>query len=112
VYVWPRDTFQVPRWPCRVQAFAALVRPVWRGDVRTVAPRKFKKTMSKYTHLCQGSDQHDSQDLLSALLDMLHEDLNRVKSKPYVEEGDEDVAKADAELAREAWELHKCASLV
>ncbi len=32
-----------------------------------------------------GYQQHDSQELLSFLLDGLHEDLNRVKKKEYIE---------------------------
>lgn len=32
-----------------------------------------------------GSRQQDSQEFLQFLLDGLHEDLNRVKDKPYVE---------------------------
>ena len=34
--------------------------------------------------------QHDSQEFLSFLLDGLHEDLNRVHKKPYVELKDSD----------------------
>ena len=37
-----------------------------------------------------GYQQHDSQELLSFLLDGLHEDLNRVKNKEYVELRDAD----------------------
>jgi ubiquitin C-terminal hydrolase len=91
-------------------AFAKLVQLVWCGGVRSVAPRAFKRTMAKFTHLCQGTDQHDSQDLLSVLLDMLHEDLNRVKQKPYVEE-EEDRGGANAQLAADAWARHRCARL-
>lgn len=32
-----------------------------------------------------GYQQHDSQELLTFLLDGLHEDLNRIKQKPYIE---------------------------
>ena len=32
-----------------------------------------------------GYAQHDSQELLAFLLDGLHEDLNLVKKKPYVD---------------------------
>ena len=32
-----------------------------------------------------GYQQQDSQELLAFLLDGLHEDLNRVKQKPYIE---------------------------
>lgn len=37
-----------------------------------------------------GYQQHDSQELLSFLLDGLHEDLNRVKNKEYIELRDGD----------------------
>jgi hypothetical protein len=88
-------------------AFAKLVRLMWRGNVRNVAPRAFKKTMSKHTHLCQGTEQHDSQDLLSVLLDMLHEDLNRVRKKPYIEDA-EDEGRDDTEMATRSWRDHLC----
>lgn len=32
-----------------------------------------------------GYQQHDSQEFIAFLLDGLHEDLNRIKAKPYVE---------------------------
>lgn len=32
-----------------------------------------------------GYQQQDSQELLTFLLDGLHEDLNRIKKKPYIE---------------------------
>jgi ubiquitin C-terminal hydrolase len=38
-------------------------------------------------------------------LDGLHEDLNRVKKKPYVEQI-EGAGRPDAEVAREAWAAH------
>ncbi|THH21501.1 hypothetical protein EW146_g63 [Bondarzewia mesenterica] len=53
-----------------------------------------------------GYQQHDSQELVAFLLDGLHEDLNRVLKKPYVEKpdweggGDRELIK----LARDSWE--------
>ena len=91
-------------------AFANLMELMWRGGLRSVVPRGFKRTLAQHTHLCQGAEQHDSQDLLSVLLDMLHEDLNRVKNKPYTEEA-EDAGEPDAELAATAWDTHLCAPL-
>lgn len=29
--------------------------------------------------------QHDSQEFLSYILDAIHEDLNRIHNKPYIE---------------------------
>ena len=37
-----------------------------------------------------GYQQHDSQELLAFLCDGLHEDLNRIQKKPYVELRDSD----------------------
>ena len=35
-----------------------------------------------------GYRQQDSQELMITALDGLHEDLNRIRKKPYVEEAD------------------------
>ncbi|EMS62402.1 Putative ubiquitin carboxyl-terminal hydrolase 11 [Triticum urartu] len=45
-------------------------------------------------------------ELLAFLLDGLHEDLNRVKKKPYIEAKDAD-DRPDEEFAEECWNYHK-----
>lgn len=45
------------------------------------------------------------QELLAFLLDGLHEDLNRVKHKPYVKSRDAD-GRPDEEVADEYWANH------
>lgn len=48
--------------------------------------------------------QHDSQELLSRLLDGLHEDLNLIQKKPYVEDNNDYKLNDDNEgLARKFW---------
>ncbi|KNC69358.1 hypothetical protein SARC_18130, partial [Sphaeroforma arctica JP610] len=44
---------------------------------RSVAPVKLKKAIGKFSPQFNGSQQHDSHELLSFMLDGLHEDLNR-----------------------------------
>jgi len=39
-------------------------------------------------------------------LDGIHEDLNRIKKKPYIETPDSD-GKLDHEVAKECWEIFK-----
>lgn len=41
--------------------------------------------MGRFAPQFSGYQQQDSQELLAFLLDGLHEDLNRVKKKPYLE---------------------------
>ena len=53
-----------------------------------------------------GYQGQDALEFLGFLLDGLHEDLNRVKQKPYVEWTDHD-GKADSEVAIQAWGNYK-----
>ena len=46
----------------------------------------------------------DAQEFLAFLLDGLHEDLNRVKKKPYIQNPDYE-GQPDAELANAFWEV-------
>lgn len=78
----------------------------------SVTPREFKYTVGRYLSMFQGYQQQDSQEFLSWLLDALHEDLNRIYDKPYLEKPellDEDVNSdpAIAELAAKCWSQHK-----
>lgn len=88
------------------EEFAKLVRDLWSGQASAVAPREFKSKLEGFAPQFSGYQQHDSQELLAFLLDGLHEDLNRVKKKPYVEMKEAD-GRADEEVAKEAWDLHK-----
>ena len=50
-----------------------------------------------------GFSQHDSQEMLSFLLEILHEDLNEVSKKPYVEYQDNN-NRTHSEIAKEYWD--------
>ncbi|CAK9310834.1 unnamed protein product [Citrullus colocynthis] len=86
-------------------AFGELLRKLWSGQT-TIAPRVFKGKLARFAPQFSGYNQHDSQELLAFLLDGLHEDLNRVKRKPYFETKDSD-GRPDAEVADECWRYHK-----
>ncbi|XP_013793412.2 ubiquitin carboxyl-terminal hydrolase 4-like, partial [Limulus polyphemus] len=53
-----------------------------------------------------GTQQQDCQELMAFLLDGLHEDLNRVKNKPYIELKDAN-GRPDEVVAKEAWENYQ-----
>lgn len=96
-------------------AFSNLLHKLF--DPRTsnssyVTPREFKYTIGRYSSMFHGYQQQDSQEFLSWLLDALHEDLNRIYDKPYLEKPelkDEDVGNPGAimELANTCWSQHK-----
>ncbi|TLD06763.1 hypothetical protein E2P81_ATG10372, partial [Venturia nashicola] len=57
------------------------------------SPTNFKKTLSSQNPVFSGWGQQDSQEFLSYLVDSIHEDLNRIQKKPYLENPDSDDAR-------------------
>ncbi|KAH0005325.1 UCH-domain-containing protein, partial [Aureobasidium melanogenum] len=53
-------------------------------------PNGFKGALSMAQPMFSGYGQQDSQEFLSFLVDALHEDLNRIHKKPYIENPDSD----------------------
>eukprot|EP00299_Pterocystis_sp_00344_P019385 c9622_g2_i1.p1 GENE.c9622_g2_i1~~c9622_g2_i1.p1 ORF type:complete len:861 (-),score=224.95 c9622_g2_i1:116-2350(-) len=89
------------------EQFAKLVKALWSGKFSHVVPREFKATLEKFAPQFVGTMQHDSQELLAFLLDGLHEDLNRVMKKPYVEVPDGTNNANDEQLAALSWEGYR-----
>ncbi|XP_008800670.3 ubiquitin carboxyl-terminal hydrolase 9-like isoform X1 [Phoenix dactylifera] len=87
-------------------AFGELLRKLWSSGWTSIAPRAFKAKLARFAPQFSGYNQHDSQELLAFLLDGLHEDLNRVRKKPYIEARDADGCP-DQEFADECWKNHK-----
>ncbi|XP_042476654.1 ubiquitin carboxyl-terminal hydrolase 8-like isoform X2 [Macadamia integrifolia] len=86
-------------------AFGDLLQKLWAPGAAPVTPRVFKSKLAHFAPQFSGFNQHDSQELLAFLLDGLHEDLNRVKCKPYIEAKDAD-SRPDGEVADEYWQNH------
>ena len=117
---------------------AALFNPEYTKP--SLPPSEFKKTLGRFAPNFSGYGQQDSQEFLAFLLgtpppfhptslpspcafwmgvwcvnmltvDGLHEDLNRVRKKPYVERGElVGVQPGEEELermGRKSWEGHK-----
>ncbi|OUM68702.1 hypothetical protein PIROE2DRAFT_68006 [Piromyces sp. E2] len=61
---------------------------IWNEHLPVVSPTNIKDVISNFNSEFKGSDQHDSQEFLSCILDGLHEDLNvaRKKSKMEIED--------------------------
>ncbi|OWZ12118.1 Ubiquitin-specific protease [Phytophthora megakarya] len=83
--------------------FASLLRKMWSNEFKVVTPTKLKSVIGQYAPQFAGYQQQDSQELMNFLLDGLHEDLNRVKSKPYTKPVERN-GRGDAEVALEEWQ--------
>uniref|UniRef100_A0AAY4EGR7 ubiquitinyl hydrolase 1 n=1 Tax=Denticeps clupeoides TaxID=299321 RepID=A0AAY4EGR7_9TELE len=86
--------------------FAVLLRALWKGTHHAFQPSKLKAIVASKASQFTGYAQHDAQEFMAFLLDGLHEDLNRIQSKPYTETVDSD-GRQDEVVAEEAWQRHK-----
>ena len=85
-----------------VTAYAELMKIMWLGKSSSIQPVSFKSQLEQFAPQFIGTEQHDAQELLSFLLDGIHEDLNRIPLKPYIEDIDSDGTN-DEQDAIEAW---------
>jgi ubiquitin carboxyl-terminal hydrolase 8 len=86
-------------------AYASLLSDIWRGQYSALAPRLLKQTIANFAPQFNNVYQHDSHEFCSFLMDGIHEDCNRVDTKPYVEEL-EGFGVPDDKVAIESWRRH------
>ncbi|KAJ1675776.1 hypothetical protein EV182_000600 [Spiromyces aspiralis] len=90
-------------------AYGSLVTKMWSGQYTSFRPYEFKAMIGRHSYPnypFAGYGQQDAPEFVAFLLDCLHEDLNRIKNKPYIEiPGSND--RPDHELADEQWDIYK-----
>ena len=94
------------------RSFGLTIENLW-GPASTYAsysPRILKQKTGHFAPQFAGYGQHDTQEFIAFLLDGLHEDLNRIQKKPYIEKPDWKPGGGDrelAELGKECWAGYK-----
>eukprot|EP01119_Soliformovum_irregulare_P013741 TRINITY_DN3689_c0_g2_i1.p1 TRINITY_DN3689_c0_g2~~TRINITY_DN3689_c0_g2_i1.p1 ORF type:complete len:826 (-),score=209.35 TRINITY_DN3689_c0_g2_i1:13-2226(-) len=86
------------------RSYADLIKNLWSGTVGSVSPYDFKHVLSLFAPQFSGYRQHDSHELLAFLLDGLHEDMNRITNKPYIET--QPCNPDDKIASEESWKNH------
>jgi len=76
---------------------------MWQGTQSKTAPHDLKRTLGSKISRFSGYGQQDSAELVNYILDLLHEDLNRITKKPYIEMVDKP-DRQDSEVAKEFWD--------
>ncbi|KAJ1516421.1 Ubiquitin carboxyl-terminal hydrolase 15 [Coelomomyces lativittatus] len=90
------------------EAFAHFIRELWTPGPSIVTPKNLRYVLTRFAPQFRSYYQHDAQEFLGFLLDGLHEDLNLVLNKPYVESNDvDDLTLSDVEKADRLWQLHR-----
>lgn len=93
------------------KTFGQTIENLWTQAVHSsFSPRMLKQQTSRFAPQFAGYGQHDTQEFIAFLLDGLHEDLNRIIKKPYIEKPDWKAGGSDrqlAELGKECWEGYK-----
>jgi hypothetical protein len=83
-------------------AYGDLISDMYQGDASSLAPWDIKRIISQKANQFMGFIQHDSQEFLSIFLETLHEDVNSITVKPYVEYSDNQ-NRSDEEIGLEFW---------
>merc|ERR1712032_1578546 len=65
-----------------VKAFATVIKGLWKVNGRVVDPSSLKGAIQRFAPRFSGYNHEDSQEFLRYLLDGLHEDVNRVTTRP------------------------------
>ncbi len=91
------------------EAYGQLVKDMWgKGPepYSQVCPTELKAQVGAKAPQFQGFQQQDSQELMSFLMDGLHEDLNRVVVKPAVDAVESD-GRPDSVVAELSWKAYE-----
>lgn len=86
-----------------VTTFSELMQLIWSTETASISPAQLKHDIVTFASQFKGSDQHDSQELLSILLDGLHEDLNTPTNTPPSPIPDH---LPEPEIANLLWQQH------
>ena len=92
---------------CISKIYYDLIDTLWNESVAHILPKQFRIVFCKKTGLFMNSEQQDSQEFLQALLDNLHEDLNRITNKQYKEMEGQKKGESDEEASKRWWDYYK-----
>ena len=89
------------------ESYANFIEYMW-SDEKNEPMRHFIKTFFECQKIITNcGEQQDAQEFLSILLDLLHEDLNCICNKPYIELEEQKKDETDYEASKRWWDSYK-----
>ncbi|XP_017777416.1 PREDICTED: ubiquitin carboxyl-terminal hydrolase 2-like isoform X2 [Nicrophorus vespilloides] len=91
-----------------IKAFALVIKELWSEDSseRVVNTVSLKSQIQRFAPRFMGYSQQDAQEFLRYLLEGLHEDVNRVATKPSPIHTEIDENLSDSDKATESWQRY------
>ncbi|XP_033221718.1 ubiquitin carboxyl-terminal hydrolase Usp2-like isoform X2 [Belonocnema kinseyi] len=90
-----------------IKAFSQVIHELWEvGGDHVVNTTALKSQIQKFAPRFMGYSQQDAQEFLRYLLEGLHEDVNRVKTKPQPILTDIPDHYSDSQKATESWKRY------
>ena len=87
-------------------AYHDLLQSLWNSNERSLSPSSFRGIFIQFAKQFSGYSQHDSQEVLTFMLDKLHEDLNKVSNKPYFEIKVQERSETDEQASNRFWKSY------
>ena len=88
------------------KTYKKLLKQLWKENEEYIYPNKFRDIFIQYERQFSGYGQHDSNEFLIFLLDILHEDLNKITDKQYIEIKGKKENENDEQAALRWWKSH------
>ena len=89
-----------------VTSYYDLLDKLWREKKDNIHPLNFREIFVNYVKQFEGFFQQDSHEFLNFMLDNIHEDLNRVEDKKYIELEEKKEDETDIEASKRWWEYN------
>jgi len=83
-----------------------FIKNYWNNSPSTLKPSGVKDTIGTISNKFRGFQQHDSHEAFTLLIEQVHEDVNRVSKKRYVEMKDYD-GESSADCAKRWLDMSK-----
>ena len=89
------------------RSYYNLINQMWKGTNPAISPSDLRSVFIQKENFFYNNEQHDAQEFLLALLNNLHEDLNRVTNKKYKELKEKQKNETDEQTSKRFWDYHK-----